>query len=461
MADERSRRATPLAPESFEGLWWPAGVDARTPGRLECGPERIALHVNGSFEGGPLKLTDHPVVYGVAGSRAMTLRDCMGIGQSVSFGWGMAAETYLVNSVWLDAHVGTFNARSVALELEHLMEWSGARGPRAEPTDARARASVAWQIQRPDVVAKCTDAVVRIVTTQPYTLELDSVTLRTEVHVEVEPSVVQPMDDLERRYVRPLQNLLTLAAARPVAILRLSADVPESDEVSGRRGPHLATIRRSWLVRPSSDDIQLHQGEFTFSLAALGDPSSAFDRWLRLHEELAPACDHFFGNYGAPPRFITTEFLNHCQAVEAYCAHRFNTLSIPKTDHEARVSRVLDNVENEEDRQWVRRELEEANRRSFMALVTEFAAQAPPVTGPVIGDPSQFARTVRDIRNDLAHGRAHPDTHLTFVANQRLRVLLHAWFMRELGLPDEVIAKHLEPSRLMRELRQAVGVEGA
>lgn len=438
--------------ESLEGYWWPAGEDDQVPGRLEVGGERMTLYLNGRFKGDLLEISDRPVVYGIAGTRAVTLWRCLGTGSTI--GTGVPRQEFLVGSAWFDVHARDSAVKNLALELEHLHEWSGGPRPHVEQLPDDRGAVAARHVVRPPVVAELPDGVLKVVTAPSAKLTTMSVTLGTVVTFEVELGEAQPFDDVDHRYVRPLRNLLTLAAARPAAITNLVAELPAEAVLSRHAGPHLATIVSNWLVRPESQARPMWRGEFTFSLQAVaGEFTKSMTRWLRAHEDLESACNLFFGNYDAPPRFLETRFLIYCQAAEAFHGGRFDGLRLPKTQHARRVGRVLEQID-EGDRAWAEPALRDANRKSLRERIHELARLAPPVVVPVIGNPEDFAQRVRDLRNDWTHrGNSAVDLDEAFALTQKLRLLLHVWFMRELDLTDEAIGTLLETSGLLSEVR--------
>jgi hypothetical protein len=71
-----------------------------------------------------------------------------------------------------------------------------------------------------------------------------------------------------------------------------------------------------------------------------------------------------------------------------------------------------------------------------------------------IGNVEMFAERVVRRRNDMTHGASLAGTIDELLAlNEKLRLLLHAHFMRELGLSVDVVDALIGASRLLRSVR--------
>jgi hypothetical protein len=206
------------------------------------------------------------------------------------------------------------------------------------------------------------------------------------------------------------------------------------------------------LVQPDADPYGLMPGDLLFTAADLtANFSGALSTWLRAHDEMATACDLFFGNQYAPPRFLETQFIVHCQAAEALHAQHYESLRMPRADHDLRTQRVLDLLPPN-DRTWVAPALSGANQKSLRNRVIDLIEDAPPSVQAVIRDRDVFAGRLVIRRNAVTHGgsldRGGIDELLAL--NEKLRLLLYSHLMREVGLSPARIEERISGSRLLK-----------
>ena len=441
--------------QTYEGYWWPAGSDNQTAGRLEVGAEHIELKLNGRF--GPLMRfegTDYAVVYGLSGSRQITLRQAWE--NCSTFGTGLPTQDFLIGSVWLGAHVDAFTITGLSLQLEHLREWFELAAPRRISAPQQSGALTAAHVPRDPLRANLASARITLQAAHVSATAPASLTLSSTAAFYADLAQPQSYDDADRDVIKPLLNLVALAPTRAPAIVGLAVTVPE-DALAATSRTGLARevqVLASWLVRAGSDPRSLTPDELVFHARDVAaNFSGAMGGWVSAHKTMGTACDLYFGNLVAPPRFLETKFIVHCQAAEALHAQRFPNLRMSREDHERRVKRVLDAL-TPSDQVWVGRAIRNSNQKSLRDRVTELTQKAPPSVREVIGNVEMFAESVVRRRNDVTHGASLDGAVDELLAlNEKLRLLLHAYFMRELGLSDDEVDALIGRSRLLRSTR--------
>lgn len=441
--------------QTYEGYWWPAGSADQTAGRLEVGEERIELKLNGRF--GPLtgfEGTEYSVVHGLSGSQQITLRQAWE--NSSTFGTGLPTQEFLIGSVWLGAHVDVFTIIGLSLQLEHLAEWFELAGPRRTSAAAERGAVTAAHVSRDPLRADLVNARITLQAAHIAATTPGSLTLSSTAAFDAELPEPRSYDDVDRDVIRPLLNLVALATTRAPAIVELAVTVPAEAlaQTSRSRGAREVRVLASWLVRVGSDARSLLPGELVFHARDVApDFAGAMGAWLRAHETLGTACDLYFGNLVAPPRFLETRFIVHCQAAEALHAQRFPNLRMTREDHERRMKRVLDAL-TPDDQAWVGLAIRSSNQKSLRDRVAELARNAPASVQEIIGDVDVFAERVVRRRNDVTHGASLGGAVDELLAlNEKLRLLLHAHFMRELGLNVDAVDALIAGSRIIRSAR--------
>lgn len=369
-----------------------------------------------------------------------------------TIGTGVPTQEFLVGAVWFDVHAKDFAVTRVFVEFEHLQEWAGPAHPVVERLEGdRYTASHA---PHQDLEAEVDGTAIKLTTAHSLRLERTSTTLGSRRRFEVGP--IEPIDlhAAEDRFVRPLRNLMTLAAARSTAMEDLTVELPATSLADSAEGPGQATILSNWIVRAQADDRPLMTSEFGFRLATIApDLQGALVAWSKASSSYRSAFNLFFSAYDAPPRYVETRFLVHAMALEVYHRARIGGFRVSEEDHATRMERVLKKV-CAEDEDWVRLAIEHSHNKSLADRVQELAADAPANVGEILGSAKDLAREVTRVRNGLTHGgRSGRPTHADFVLTHKIRLLLHACFMRELGLARDAVGAALEGSRLLREVR--------
>lgn len=430
--------------EPIDGLWWPAHTPERTnAGRLEVSDETVSLRLAHTDLAQALETRDGSTFYGTSNGRDVTLWGCVG-------GFG----DYSVGSAWIGAHASDDLITRIELRLAHLEDWLRP-GVRLIP-DAARPTRVRLDYARPDAVVAEVDGLgIRLEWTYETAHSPIATTLKHRAWFTVDLAKAMSYEDAHQHVVRPLHNLLTLALDRAVAIDRLFVTLPASGDATR---PRRARVESAWLVVRGRDTREVFPDRFTFRFEDIADDfTGALRRWFRTHATMSAACDLFFGNHYAPPQFLETRFLVHCQAAEALHGHsdRFTRVRRAPDVHEQCVESVV-KVAPEATRSWVQAALRSSNQKPLHEQLRELVEDAPPAIQEAIGDPDAFARDVSGLRNPWVHGgvAGHDDVvDRAFARNEQLRLVLHGQFMRELGLTNEVIDARLRDARITRQVR--------
>jgi hypothetical protein len=430
--------------ESMDGLWWPVHAPERTnAGRLEVSDDAVSLRLAHTDLAQALETRDDSTYYGTSNGRDVTLWDCVG-------GFG----EYSVGSAWIGVHAADDRITRIELRLAHLEDWLR---PRARfITDPARPTRVRLDYALPDaVVAELDGLRIRLEWVYQTAHSPMATTLQHRAWFNIDLAEPVSFKDAHQDVIRPLHNLLTLALDRSVAIDRLFVTLSASKDA---RRPQRARVESAWLVARGRDTTEVFPDRFTFRFDDIADDfTGTLRRWLATHATMSAACDLFFGNHYAPPQFLETRFLVHCQAAEALHGHsdRFTHLRRAPDVHEELVQSVV-KVAPEGFRSWVEGVLRNSNQKPLHEQLRELVEDAPPVVQEVIGDPNAFARDVSSLRNPWVHGGvagADDVADRAFGRNEQLRLVLHGQFMRELGLTNEVIEARLRDARITRQVR--------
>ncbi len=163
--------------------------------------------------------------------------------------------------------------------------------------------------------------------------------------------------------------------------------------------------RRIHTASPDVEGTSFYEFRFTCNDIAFEDVIPA---WLTLREDAATACNVFFGMQYARPGYTETRLLLSAIAAEGFhAAFSDTTTHMADEDFEVLRAKVLDAVEDEDERAWVDSAL--ANRMSFrrrLRALTRIPDRA--ARSLVVPDVETWVDDVVAARNTLAHtGKPH------------------------------------------------------
>lgn len=404
---------------------------------------------------------EFPLVYGSGDARHVTLRGCHITGTSFSMPVETQRETAVVETALIGAHVAEFIVTELEVGFEHLADWTLLPTPMVTPTDSPDRGPavrIDYAAPAPLEAAIGGDTVRLEFSWRPGRSPAGDLALERPVRFVVRLGTPMSLDVAEDQYIRPLQNLLTLAVGRAEAITDLEVELaPESFIADAAPGQmQRAQVFHSSHVLPTDSRRAIARHDLLFTLADIGESfGSAMNGWIRASTELRAASNLFFGNHYAPPVYVETRFLVFCQAAEVlHSARSGNTIRDPR-EFQFIVEDVLAAVP-EQHRDLVAGALQQSNNIRLRQRLTELARAAPSSVRDVIGDPAAFAGAVTEARNAYSHGSTSgaADGANLHRLSQKLRLVLQAAFLSELALPPEVLDARMAASRLVREVRQ-------
>jgi hypothetical protein len=439
----------------YSGLWWlPSNPDRKVAGTLTFSNlDGIELSLIGSLETSLVEgfgnvYHTHPVILGLtADGKRITLGGCRAAGLSVGFP-GFMTRGYRVRLCFVGGHLSEeqLQFKKVIVRYSRLPDWvrtSGLTVTKYE--DDPHRLDLSYSL--PDEVEAITDRGKVSIDFSFNTAgdPLDEVRLRQSVSLVIEADHEYDFGGLMVRFIRPFQNFLSLATARPNSILDVEVYsehvriVTLGGSVGSETPVHVIFQQRHSEAKP---DKTLIPDDMLFTLHDAGDNFQGMvGRWLGLSEELDSVCNLFFGVQYTPDMYPENQFLNIAQAVESYHRRRFNNHVLPKAEHRARKREIISTVDARH-REWLEGILAYSNEPRLEHRVRELVASVHETLSPLIPVAEDFARRVKDTRNYYTHY----DKRLTekaakgadlFWLTRQLSYLLQACMLNELGFTAE------------------------
>lgn len=440
----------------YRGLWWlPERPEDRVPGILTFDLDEGAnLELLGSFgrtedfSENLLDLFDIPELRVILGfsekGKPITLLGCkMSKGSSNLSGVDISA--FSSDMVFIGEHFQRpedIGFEKLIVEYLHLDEWAGISGFRSTmPADPREHSfTIEHKIPEPipfstREIRGCLRFGSRHKARSFPTREMSIVEFAS---FTVEYPKKTPLEDLLKT-THHLQNFLSLAVRRAVRLLSIRG-MP----VSGA-GPGVEIYYRpvggSYLVK------KVLSANMLFTLHDLpGGLDNALGRWLEGTDKLGPVHSLFFGTVYKPRDYLEQQFLSLVTALEVY-HRRAVYVPDPPDKHEKRKREIL-NATPEKHKGWLERKLKHPEEPTLEERLHEIFRRHLEVMQAVVGRKkktrSDFIKEVVDVRNNHAH---FPERLKGIVVqgvelhpfNQKLKLLLEACLMKEIGFEDEKI----------------------
>jgi len=266
--------------------------------------------------------------------------------------------------------------------------------------------------------------------------------LREEANIFVKFDQPKSLAEIDGGYVYPLQNLMTFATDRPQRLESLS--VWRGDNLADWEGnPEIRVVG----PRVHPNDESGRSVRCDEMLVTLADVEFApfVEKWLRLAGRYADVFNIYFGIQYGPPAYIDMTYALAAQSVALYFAR-----SVAGEKHRAKEEERLKHVVRllpGPDAEWILDHLGVNPPPSFRSVLQKLTERHGAVLDPLLAHRrdafvNQAATTLRYIATrDREDGSAAGRGSELYWLTQKLRFLLRACFLSELGFSQEQIAE--------------------
>jgi hypothetical protein len=378
-----------------QGVFWLPGkkADLRT-GRLTFDPDEGAtLTITGVFGGVDEQSNDQTRmrrVHGSTGGRDLTLDGCFNTGTDFETP-GAPHQRYYVSRVITDALFDesedlAFDKCSVA--FDQLARWINPPGVR-----------VNLHGQTPQLEFEpLHDETVKIGDEEELTLTskwvvdgdyITKISLAQGTYLELKYPAARSLDKILGD-VKYLQDLLTLATNGPTAPLQITL-CRAGKEMKYYQGQLAERVR---LDAPQSAGI-------LFELSDIGG-LPAIAKWVNVAREYHIVMGSLLSIRYASRLYVENRFNNVVSAAETFHRVRFSNQIRPRAEFR-QFCRELIAAVPEENRDWLRSQIQFANEPRLRDRLTEMTAYAGKAFTVIYGEPEPWVRVVTETRNRLTH----------------------------------------------------------
>ncbi len=459
--------------ESFDldGFWGPPShpEEQWVPGRLHFDPESgVELNLLGHFEQPKNELNNvwpyHESLFGLSKDLGkITLLGCQGTQTALKLHFNRSffgAVRYEASQMIMGEHLPTrSDARygSVIANFHNLEGFIGVRGLTVNVTEERHTLGYA----HPPVIAFHFG---KFAMTADYMLCSSHDLFKGELrqHGEVTACVDKEaaLDEFLSGPLTAFHYLLQLSLGRRVPLTSLEGKSTRlTAEFDGEKFQ-----RRTQIFFPQPRSVPVPETEhplnMMFTLAGFGSEVSTYlDRWYYAFEGLRNVFDLYFSLDPEADTDVALEhhFLSAILALEGY--HRaagYNQHALSEEEHRKLLASVCA-VTAPEHREWLNSRLQ-FNEKNLRFRLRELYDEQPDKVQAVLGSRKEFTNAVVNTRNSLAHPSSQKKGGVLgglplWLAIKQLRLVLQVCFLRQMQLPDPLLATFIDKSREYRILR--------
>lgn len=379
------------------GQWWlPESPYVRVAGELQFSPkDGVTLNLVGDplGRGKDHDESSYPVVYGIIAGAEVTLLEVIAAGRGFSLPgpktFRFRAEYVLVGGHVLDDAFDSCSARMSVLD-----EWSHFGGVDMPPPGTPSELGFIYNRPEP-FKAEILDGVdLKLIAVAGESHFLTEHKLTWAAWWQLRFPGAKTLREIESSYLHPLQDLLSVATDRPIAVRYFEVQKSSNGLLMGLK------VGRQWSY---TDEGQSSVGIPLFTANQL-DFTSVVPRWFDLCKELREVralalSDRFLG-----PLPVDNMFINIVGAAEA----------LDRAKHPNAGSDLLERVRGhidalieaapEDDRDCVKGYLKHTYDPSLKRRLVRLASEIGPLAQRITGeDISKWASAVRNARDGLTH----------------------------------------------------------
>jgi hypothetical protein len=434
-----------IANEQINGYWYlPTNSEVHFYGQLIFGPlasPRLTITATptNDLSGFPFDSNDYVIWgYDTKTREPITLFGCnrLDIG-----GIGVQTSTFNAQRILFGYHIISHDAKefdSVRFSFENFEDWMNIFGHEVKLRSANSY-TISYE-SPPDVPFDIDDH-----TSGRLTFWNNMPQIKTKEIVLLQDSLVRldfknpiSLDEI-LSYVWRIQQFITL----------LMFDQTEVKWIFiGKEKKELRVFYRQKHPEVGKHGRDLYLLPFRLVKPQLGD---AIKKWFGIAKELSPIINILHANIGENEEFVHNNFLNIVQAVEAFHRRMIQSTERLKAENQQLVSRLLENINNIEDRKWLADKLAHSYEPNLRVRLKELIAQHHAVlfTSPPAN--KQISRLISNIvekRNYFTHYDPSLDKDIdetVKILNQThfLKTLLAFCLLDQVGFGSEYLTENI------------------
>jgi hypothetical protein len=442
---------------TLDGLWWlPNDPETKVAGTVSfAGDTGPTLRLIGAFwreeqtSTGAYNLTlpeAHPLIHGLCEQGEVTLVDCgpgggvrRHLGSPLRWRQSLQARLMLVGILLAQPDETYFDR--IVVGVDHLLAWSGLSGIIGDDDGSGYR----WAEQE-SLVAALGETTVWLSlgwgTDAKFWADRNERTISESAGFVVDVPEPRSADALITEWVKPLQDLLTLATGRACGVheITLIRRRPEqgSNEAAARPWrPVRVDAYLQPVYRSQPDERAMVHERMLFNLRHMPPFSEVLPAWLAVNERLGPVPAMLFGLRYRGRSYVENRLITAVAAAEALHRRLLPDATYLSEEEYGQLRSAALAVVPEQHREWLGNRIwnEPTLKRRLMGLVDRLGTD---LVEPFMPRPNRWANDAKDARNALVHRSPDlepPGGEGMYVLAQMTTAVITLNLLHEIGVP--------------------------
>jgi hypothetical protein len=220
----------------------------------------------------------------------------------------------------------------------------------------------------------------------------------------------QPLNEIEYRFIRPLEQLLTLATGMYCTAFDLRVGNGNgSGDLLGSWPLASYTVRRRNTDMAQQDRPRIRE-HMRFGMNSAGYPPNInfgdfVPRWFTLQAQLGTVCDLVFSLRSETNGYLQQQMFSIASALEGMHRSLNPQYEEKSADDRERTGEVLEAVRagRPEHYDWLKAAIAYAHRKSYAFRIRELLDQTENLMAEVVGNETKWIQQLRDIRDGIGH----------------------------------------------------------
>jgi hypothetical protein len=437
------------------------------PGRLSYDPFRgVALELvenrEGSDVGEVLAMCPIPVLFGqLVDGTLVTLLDCIITKTSLGAGAVGLPTALIANRALLGANIADIDdlkLKSYTVEFSSLSNWMCVSPASLNMVKDDAK------LVGVDICFRRPDPIHVVLPNRSFDLQIshDWKTSHTNASASVRwhaGIAIQAHEEIAFRDASHVawqcQNLMGLLIGQKLS-LRSVTITPHDNGSAARTGSPFKLV---YHQRGKHDESDAHPSRMLLPYDSIKENFAGIvDKWFARSEQAVLAANVFFGSQLLESPAVNVKFLAVVQAAESYHRALGTGVYMDQAEYDEAIEQLhLPESIQGDHRHSLRNRLKYLNEYSLRKRLTDLFDRLPENVRLRIADNvPQFVGKIVDTRNYYTHYDHEAQQRAfegqdAFVAAERLRVLVVAYLLHDLGIEDEKLLSVLERSREFKD----------
>ncbi|WP_152416120.1 ApeA N-terminal domain 1-containing protein [Halococcus hamelinensis] len=458
----------------YWGYWWlPENPDEKVGGIASFSPsDGVSLELFSALNDDTRYMGSGTVyrpdfIHGITtDGEKITLKNCIrgNYSMSSSQGIGATSSTYQAIALLSGAHfTEQINFDRFRVQFPLLTKWSGVTGVSysgsvLEGGEVSAGDTFEITYEFPEsITADLDDVELKLIFNADFNMsQVGGASIDEDVYFDIVPDSGQMSYDTSFNYSRMLQDFITLATGKEVQSSMMIGRL-ERDERPGYDDVEILFSTSGDLKLPDS----LHPLKANFVLADITeDFSEVMNNWFEHYKELEPVYNLYFSIQYNSEMYLQNQFLSLTQAIETYHRREIGGQYLSDDEFEEFYDELCENIPDRFDESFQdhleRGTFRYANEYSLRKRLSQLVSEQENIFEELHMDIAASVNEIVNTRNYLTHYdesiSPRADTDELHPLILRLRAILEAVLLSNLGIPEDQITERLQQrySELMR-----------